>query len=237
MLTMAELIWGMSGPDLLAIYVFFGTWLAFEIITGRTGLRHTSLSGLMAHKRREWMLVLADRELRIVDTSILAGLQQGTAFFASSSILAIGGCFALLGSTDLVSGIYQDLPIDARFNRGLFEFKVLGLTLIFIYSFFKFGWAFRLFNYCSILMGAVQQPKEVDAEIRRAQALQAAEMNIIASAHFTAGLRGIFFALAYLGWFVGAEAFILTTVFVVGVLTRRQYFSRARAILAGKETS
>ncbi len=228
---MMQFIDGMSAADIWAISIFFAIWLGFEIITDHTALRFNSLSGLMAHKRREWMLVLAERDLRIVDTSILAGLQQGTAFFASSCILAIGGCFALLGSTDLVSGIYQDLPLDTKFSRGLFELKVLGLALIFIYSFFKFGWAFRLFNYCSILIGAVYQPKDGELEERRRQALQAADMNIIASKHFTAGLRGIFFALGYLGWFVSPYVFIVTTVFIVLVLTRRQYFSRARAIL------
>ena len=231
---MLKLVEGMSSADLWAIGLFFFLWLAFEIITARTALRFSSLSGLMAHKRREWMLVLAERELRIVDTSILAGLQQGTAFFASSSILAIGGCFALLGNTDLVSGIYQDLPIDTKFSRGLFELKVLGLTLIFVYSFFKFGWAFRLFNYCSILIGAVQHPKEAPLEARRKHALLAADMNIIASKHFTAGLRGIFFALGYLGWFVSPYAFMATTVFILLVLVRRQYFSRARAVLVGE---
>lgn len=231
---MMQLIDAMSTADIWAVSVFFAIWLAFEIITDHTALRFNSLSGLMAHKRREWMLVLAERDLRIVDTSILAGLQQGTAFFASSCILAIGGCFALLGSTDLVSGIYQDLPLDTKFSRGLFELKVLGLALIFIYSFFKFGWAFRLFNYCSILMGAVYQPKDAELEERRRQALQAADMNIIASKHFTAGLRGIFFALGYLGWFVSPYVFIITTVFIVLVLTRRQYFSRARQVLVAQ---
>ena len=152
---MVEIFNTMSSGDLLAITLFLVVWLLFEIIIDHTGLRNSSLSGLMAHKRREWMLVLAERDLRMIGTSILAGLQQGTAFFASSTILAIGGCFALLGSTDLVSGLYADLPVNTEFSRALFEVKVLGLTMIFVYSFFKFGWAFRLFNYCSIMIGAV----------------------------------------------------------------------------------
>jgi uncharacterized membrane protein len=234
---MSQFFFTLPASDLIALALFFGIWIVFEIVTQHTSLKNASLSGLMAHRRREWMLVMADRELRIVDTSILAGLQQGTAFFASTSILAIGGCFALMGSTDLVLEIYQDLPIDAAQSKGLFEVKVLGLTLIFVYSFFKFGWAFRLFNYCSILIGAVRQPGDAPKETRRAEALRAAEMNIIASAHFTAGLRGIFFALGYLGWFINGQVLIATTLFIVLVLVRRQYFSRARAVLAGKTNS
>ena len=48
------------------------------------------------------MHTMARRELRMIDTSIMLGLQQGTAFFASSALIAIGGCFALLGASDQV---------------------------------------------------------------------------------------------------------------------------------------
>lgn len=221
----------LPASDLVAISVFVAVWLAYELVTHRTGLRNTSLSGLMAHKRREWMLVLAERDLRIVDATVMSGLQQGAAFFGSTSILAIGGCFALLGSTDVALRIYQDLAVDEVIGRQTFEIKVLGLALIFVYSFFKFGWSFRLFNYCSIMAAAVQQPESAPLEERRSQAIKVAEMNVIASTHFTAGLRGIFMALAYLGWFIGPMVLYATTVFVLLVLIRRQYFSRARKVL------
>ena len=39
--------------------------------------------------------------------------------------------------------------------RQLFEIKVLGLMALLAYAFFKFGWSYRLFNYCSILLGAL----------------------------------------------------------------------------------
>lgn len=225
----------MGTGDLFAIVTFFVLWLLFEIINDHTILQHTSLSGLMAHKRREWMLVLAERDLRMIDTSILANLQQGAAFFGTTAILAIGGCFALLGSADIVLEIYEDIPVGGNASKGLFEIKVLGLAVIFIYGFFKFGWAFRLFNYCGILMGAVQMQCDAPLEARHKQALVAADMNIVASKHFTAGLRAIFFALGYLGWFVGPTAFVLTTVFVMLVLIRRQYFSKARRVLMASQ--
>ena len=60
--------------DLAALGFFVIVWLALEIAVNRSPLRHRSLSGLMARRRREWMLVLAEREVRIVDATILAGL-------------------------------------------------------------------------------------------------------------------------------------------------------------------
>jgi uncharacterized membrane protein len=185
----------------------------------------------MAHRRREWMLTLAERDLRMIDTSIVAGLQQGTAFFGSAAILGIGGCFALLGSTDEVLRLFREIPVTEAISRAAWDIKVLGLTVIFVYAFFKFGWAYRLFNYCSILIGGVRHLQDAPLEERKASALRAGEMNIIASRHFSAGMRAIFCALAYLGWFLGPLALMATTVFVVLVLIRRQYFSQARRIL------
>ena len=214
-----------------ALGCFLGVWFLFEIVVHRSPLRFRSLSGLMAHRRREWMTVLAEREMRMVDTTILSGLQQGASYFGTASMLAIGGCFAAMGATEQALQLFEDLPVVDRISRALFELKLVGLTLIFVYAFFKFGWSYRLFNYCSILMGAVQQPSQADADTRRAQALRAGEMNILAGRHFTAGQRSLFMALAYLGWFAGPMFLIASTVAVMAVLVRRQFFSNARKVL------
>ena len=75
---------------------------------------------------------------------------------------------------------------------------MFGLIAILGYAFFKFGWSYRLFNYCSILIGAVPMHREgVDHGNEMKIAVQrAAAMNILAGKHFNAGLRGIFFSSA-----------------------------------------
>lgn len=218
--------------DMLALAAFVALWFGFEIVVDHTSLRFKSLSGMMTHKRREWMLSLAERENRISDTAILSGQQQGAVFFGTSTILAIGGCFAAFGATDLALQVFRDLPVVTTVSRSLYELKVVGLTLIFVYSFFKFAWAYRLFNYCSILVGSVEQVSLAPLDVRQKQALLAAEMNIIGGRHFTAGLRGMFMALAYIGWFAGPVALIVMTIAVLGVLVRRQFFSKARKALS-----
>jgi uncharacterized membrane protein len=217
--------------DLAALGIFIIAWLGFNIVIDHSPLRHSTLSGLMAHRRREWMTVLAEREVRIVDTTILGGLQQGAAYFGTASMLAIGGCFAALGATEQALQLFKDLPVLDPVSRALFELKLSGLTLIFVYAFFKFGWSYRLFNYCSILIGAVQQPAEADSNTRRKQALRAGRMNVLAGKHFTGGQRSLFMALAYLGWFAGPVALTVSTLAVIAVLTRRQFFSNARRVL------
>jgi uncharacterized membrane protein len=160
----------------------------------------------------------------------MAGLQNGTAFFASTTIFAIGGCFALLGATDKVDAIFRDLPFAFHGGRSAYELKVGGLIAIFGYSFFKFGWSYRLFNYCTILFGGLPM---VDAARRDPAAAEAAgervvAMNIEAARNFNAGLRAIFLSIGYLGWFVSPYLFILTTAGIVIVLVRRQFYSEAR---------
>ncbi|MGI9401735.1 MAG: DUF599 domain-containing protein [Rhizobiaceae bacterium] len=218
--------------NILAFGIFLSLWLVFEFVIDHSPLRFKSLTGHMAFKRREWMLVMAERDLRMIDTSILTGLQQGAAFFGSACLLGIGGCFALLGATENVVQIHRDLPLDAEFTRGLWDTKVLGLTAILGYSFFKFGWSYRLFNYCSILIGAVPHKGDAPLEERKKAALDAAEINTHAARHFTAGLRGTFFALAYLGWFLGPIALIITTLLLIAVLVRRQFFSYSLKVLS-----
>ncbi len=221
----------LSTADLLALGFFVLVWMVFAFAAEGVILRRPSLTVAMNRQREIWLRTMASRELRMIDTSIMAGLQQGTAFFASSALIAVGGCFALLGTPDTLLSLLGDLPFASPPSRQLFEFKVIGLVLILSYSFFKFGWAYRLFNYCSVLIGAVPLTPEIEQDpARAARAVQrAVRMNILAGKHFGAGLRGVFFSVGYLGWFVNPLAFFATTLLLLAVLTRRQFFSAARA--------
>lgn len=220
----------LSLADLGALAAFLVSWIGFAAAVDGKLIRRTSLTQAMNRQRETWMHTMARRELRMIDTGIMAGLQQGTAFFASSTLIALGGCFALLGASDRVVAVLADLPHLSQPARGVVETKTVGLLAMFAYSFFKFGWSYRLFNYCSIMIGAVpvirDEPRhmaEIELAVRRA-----ARMNILAGRHFNAGLRGIFFSIAYLGWFAGPLGLVAATVLLLAVLVRRQFFSAAR---------
>ncbi|MGF7005188.1 DUF599 domain-containing protein [Aminobacter sp. BE322] len=220
----------MSTLDVAALAFFVAGWVFHAAAAEGYIVKRMSLTRAMNAQRAAWMATMARREVRIVDTSIMNGLQQGTAFFASSSLIAIGGCFALLGASDRVLAVLSDVPLAGDTARPLFEIKVFGLIVVLAYSFFKFGWAYRLFNYCSILIGAVPQLRaggEPDDEIGLA-VMRATRMNVLGGKHFNAGLRGVFFSLGYLGWFVDASVFFVTTMVLLAVLVRRQFFSEAR---------
>ncbi len=227
----------MTKLDFIACGFFIVSWLSFVFLVEKSRWRDLCLSAQMNKQRAAWMQVMYQRDLRIVDTSIIAGLQQGTAFFASVTMFAIGGCFALLGSAERVHNVFEHLQLNTGSASYFWEIKLLGLTLILSYAFFKFGWAYRLFHYCSIVMGAVpmapaqaREGVEENAEPDRV-AVQAANLNILAGRHFNAGLRGMFFSIGFLGWFAGPYAFMAATALILIVLVRRQFFSQALKIV------
>lgn len=211
-----------SAFDAAAVIVFLGAWALHHVLSERSP---KSLNTVMARRRREWMGRMAGRDARMPDSITMQGLQNGTAFFASTSLIAVGGGLAALRASREVVGVFSDLPFGIATTPQVYEAKVLGFCAIFVYAFFKFVWSYRLFNYCSILVVAtppssMRDTREMDVAIERA-----ARMNIEGGRHFNRGLRALFFVLAYLGWFVSPAVLIATSLIVFVVLYRRQFAS------------
>jgi uncharacterized membrane protein len=221
-------MFGLSNIDLLAFGWFVLAWAVHALVVERSDWRTRSLNYRMDLARREWMHQMMSREVRIVDTQIMASLHQGTAFFASTSLFAIGGALALLRSTDEVMDIFRALPFAVQSTRTVWEVKVVGLLVTFVYAFFKFAWSYRLFNYLVIQMGAAPGAKESKTRAAKEAVERLARMSTVAGRHFNRGQRAIFFALAYLGWFVNGYVFAIATAAVLFVILMRQFGPTAR---------
>ena len=120
-------------------------WVLHTLASDGKLVSRVSLTTAMNAQREAWMRTMAEREIRIVDTAIMSGLQQGTAFFASSSLIALGGCFALLGASgsgsvgaerpasgrDIIPRGLSDEGVWAGADPGFFLLQVwLGLPAI-----------------------------------------------------------------------------------------------------------
>jgi len=213
--------------DLLAVSFFVIEWLAYAFTLERTAYGRDSLSSRMNLYREVWVRRLLDREVRMVDMQVMISLQNGTAFFASTSLLAIGGGLALLRATNDALAALGKLPIDISPSPALWEIKCVGLILIFVYAFFKFAWSYRLFNYVAILVGAMPPAAERDTAEAQAHVMRTTRLFESAGRHFNRGQRAFFFALGYLGWFVSPWVLFFTTALVVVVTWRRQFASIA----------
>jgi uncharacterized membrane protein len=223
---------GLTVWDWLALGWFLGVWIVYSIVIETTGKGRSGLNALMNGYRDAWMEQLLAREVRIVDSQVTAALQNGTAFFASTSLIAIGGTLSLLHSTEQVLGVLSKLPFAAVQSPELWELKMIGLTVIFVYAFFKFAWSYRLFNYFAIMVGAAPPAAERDTADARAFAHRASHLCADAGRNFNRGQRAFFFALGYLGWLIGPLELALTTTGIVIVMWRRQFNSESRKAFA-----
>ncbi|WP_310619482.1 DUF599 domain-containing protein [Flexibacterium corallicola] len=217
-----------SLADLAALIFFIVCWLFYGWIMYHSPWKTMSLSYLMDEHRYSWMQAMVSRTVRIADTNIAAGLQQGTAFFASSCMLAIGGAFAILNSTERVVDVVSDFPLQTNMDPLYWELKALGLIVILAYAFFKFSWAYRLFNYTTIVIGSIREDCYEDDGQALSASKRAARLATLAGRHFSKGQQGLFFAMGYLGWYAGPWIMMASTLCVLGVLLRRQFASRAR---------
>ncbi|MEM6371365.1 MAG: DUF599 domain-containing protein [Pseudomonadota bacterium] len=196
-------------------------------------VRHPSTSQIMAEYRREWMRQMITRQPRIFDAQIVASLRQGTAFFASTSVIAIGGTLAVIGNAERMTAVANDLTLMTA-PAFVWEVKLVILCLFLTNAFLKFVWANRLFGYAAVVMAAV--PNDVKDPACETRALQAAEVNITAARSFNRGLRSVYFGLSCAAWLAGPVPFIAATLFTCAVIWRREFASQSRTILLGTQT-
>lgn len=220
------------GPaDAAALILLVVAWGAMGWLSEHPFRARPSVTVMMAEVRREWMREYMGRDNRIADAQIVASLRQGTAFFASTSLLAVGGVLALIGNVQPLSGLAAGMGGDAA-PALLWQVRLLPCVLLLTHGFLKFAWANRVFGYCSVMMAAVP----MDASDPRAgpRAAQAAELNVQGSANFNRGLRSLYYALASLSWLLGPLALGGAAVVVTALLARREFASLPRDILGGR---
>ncbi len=217
--------------DLVALALIVGLWLILGWVIEHPTARRPSVTVLVAQRRRDWMKVFVTRDPRIFDSQILSSLRQGTSFFASTSIFAIGGVLALMGNTDPLQGVASEVMLTET-PTLIWQIKLGLVTLFLVTAFLKFVWSNRVFGYCAVLMAAV--PQDPDHPDAYPLAAQAGELNVRAAMNFNRGLRAMYFALGALAWLIGAWAMIVATIIVGWTIWSREFASLPRRILLGE---
>ncbi len=217
-----------STLDYVAILLLIGAWQGIGWKIEHPSPNRRSVSMMMDDFRRDWMREMVTRQPRMFDAQVVAAMRQGSTFFASTTMIAIGGGLALLGNTEQLAGVASDLAIGSA-PALVWEIKILVVILFLANAFLKYVWAHRLFGYCAVLMAAVpNDPEDAQAYPRAAQS---AEICVTAARSFNRALRATYFALASLAWFLGPITLILGTAITVGVLYRREFASHSRSVL------
>lgn len=224
----------LPATDWLAVAGLFAAWVGYARFAKKRAHVQPSILDATNRIRRQWMLQATRRENRVIDGVVVQSLSTSPSFFASTTILIIGGLLAVLGTTDKATDFVREIPFAARTSVLVFDLKVAMLTAIFVYAFFRFTWSMRQYTFGALLVASAPEFTHpwTDDE-RQAFAERAGRVMGLAAETFNDGLRAYYMAFAAIAWFFSPWACLAATAFVVGVLYRREFQSDVLVALRG----
>ena len=225
-LVMLPLTW----MDVVALVLIVTAWAAYQWYADYGRPVRPQLGREMDRFVRGWIERMVERDNRMVDVNVLRNLMRSSQFFASTTMLILGALVALMGYAERAASVVAELPFGQQVSIRLWELKILVLLLIFVYAFFKFSWSLRQFGFSSILVGAARKPpgnaSEYATDIDRIAVILS-----FANRNFNQGLRGYYFGVAALSWFLHPALMIAVTLGVLYVLHQREFRSRTLEVL------
>lgn len=228
-----NLITVLPWQDWAALALFVFGWIGYALFANRRARVERTLLSSTNHYRRLWMLQVTHRDQRIVDAAITQNLASSPSFWASTTILVLGGLLAVLGTNDRASELVQDLPFAARTSMLVFDVKIMVLLAVFVYAFFRFTWSMRVYSFGAILVGAAPNVDVFDSgeADRKEFAERAGKLMGMAAESFADGLRAYYMSFAVIGWFVSPTLFAIGTLAVLWILYRREFRSDVLEVL------
>ena len=225
--------------DWVAVVAYFGGWVGYVLFAKRRSANRPSVLASTNRIRRQWMLQATHREVRVLDGVVIQSLSTSPSFFASTTILIIGGLLAVLGTTEKATELVREIPFAARTSVLVFDLKIVLMLVIFVYAFFRFTWSMRLYTFGALMVAAAPEAKLLEAQgaegeaTRQAFADRAGRVVGIAAETFNDGLRAYYFAFAAIGWFFSPLVFAVATAGVVYILYQREFHSEVLDVLNG----
>jgi len=227
----------LPGWDWAALFLFFCGWIGYARFAKRRATVQPSVLASTNRVRREWMLQTTRREVRVLDAVVMQSLATSPSFFASTTILIIGGLLAALSTTEKASELVRDIPFTAQTSLLVFDLKLLLLLGIFVYAFFRFTWSMRQYTFGAMLVATAPELAQFEAKGAAAEmhrnhfADKAGRVISLAAETFNDGLRGYYFAFAAIGWFFSPLVFMIATAGIIVILYRREFRSEVLAVL------
>lgn len=220
--------------DWLALIAFFSCWAGYAWFSEHSRRGAHGLIGTTQQYRLLWAYRMLERDVRVMDSTLIGNLVNSVSFYANTTIYIIAGLVAALGAADKLLSVTADLPFGGAGNRELLEVKLMLLLASFVFAYFKFTWSLRQFNLLSILVGAAPMGKTGEAGID-AYARRVAGTNNLAGDDFNRGIRAYYFGLAASGWLLSPIVLTALALAVLVVLYRRDYQSSTLAVLGAPD--
>src|SRR5260221_1000190 len=200
--------------NIAALALYFFIWAGYEILFDSGFSLPETLNAKRVLVRNAWAARMLTRDTSLVD-SILVGHTIHTAtFMASTTVLILAGLLGVLGSSDRIYSAVSSISMIIATDQRLFEWKIGLVIVIFVYTFFRFTWAIRQFNYFCAIIGSAPLGR-ADETHRHATAMAVVLGHAVASVN--AGFRGYYFTFPAVGWIAHPLVPVLARPFTVTV--------------------
>ena len=170
--------------------------------------------------RRTWVENMLKPGQAITAVQSLRNIHMAASFLASSSIVFIGSILYLIFSIEQTSGIVTGRGTIALPDYVLF-IKLLSVMIMFLLSLLNFTLCIRMLNYLVILIGASTETIEETMKTNAVDYIT--RMFSTAGIHYTFGIRGFYYTIPLIGWFLGSWPFVVLTILILLLCLRLDY--------------
>jgi len=216
----------------LSALVIFLLCVAIYSIKLRVGMKkpETAKRGLLNIFYGLWVNRMIDSKETIVAVQTMRNLIMATTFISSSILVLLGLLIRIPGN-----GLGELINLSATSTEIIAQYKLLMLISAIVFSIIMFLLSLRQMVRFSVLIGI--PIKEIETHATKhvednkknnkvcnkidARALRT-EVFLKAMNRFTYGMRGIFFAIVVILWFISVYAFIGATIILTVLLIRYQ---------------
>lgn len=170
--------------------------------------------------RRTWVENMLKPGNNIVAVQSFRNIHMAASFLASSSIVFIGSILYLIFNIEQTAGIVTGRG-TITIEDYLVFIKLTSLIIIFLMSLLNFSLCIRLLNYLVIMVGA--SPDAIEETMGMSAVDYITKMFSTSGIHYTFGIRGFYFTVPLMGWFLGPLAFSVLTFLVLILCLRLDY--------------
>ena len=215
--------------NLSGLLIFIGCIVVYAIKL-KIGMKkpETAKRGLLNIFYGFWVTRMINKEETIVAVQTMRNLIMSTTFISSSLLVLLGLLIRIPGN-----GLGELINLTATSTEIIAQYKLLLLISAVIFSLMMFLLSLRQMVRFTVLIGIpikdiethgtkhVENNKPSKCKIIDGKALRT-DVFLKAMNRFTYGMRGVFYSIAIILWFISVYAFIGATIILTILLIRYQ---------------
>jgi uncharacterized membrane protein len=187
-----------------------------------------TVSAMADVQRMRWMRRAAERDQRIVDASMLAAMQGGSAFFISVLMVAVGGAIAIIGQASDLALAVGDLSAALERPSSAWIVKLFATVLMLLIALAHMLRSHRMHGLAMTALGAMPPSGWNRPQTATRASRPAGRLSVMAGRSHDRGVRAVVFALASTAWLAGPAPGVAAGLAVAATMLWRDGRSPAR---------